>query len=333
MGLLDAFVGEGHARWQVKRSIWERPEPVEVDLLRDPDGLGWQLDRPRFGAWLRSMAVARGAAVLAPAEVESLNGDAENGFRISLSTITGPVRVKAGVIIDAAGRRAPLATRLGARRERSDRLVCGWIEGRDLSESEAGGHSETYLEATPDGWWYTAPVAGRRLLAFYTDADLSTTCLARDPERLLDAARNDSVGLAALLAATEFEPTGPHGFTAAHSAILRPCAGPGWLAAGDAVLSVDPVSSQGLLTAMVTGLAVAECADRFLTSAEDSTSDYTRMVSTIHSRYRQNLLDCYAAVRKWPDSPFWARRQSRSTRQDFGPADPSVGRTSEAAVT
>ena len=79
MGLLDSFLAEDHGRWQVKQSIWERPEPVEVDLLRDPDGLGWHLDRRRFGTWLRDVAVSRGAAMLVPATVEAICGEDGGG--------------------------------------------------------------------------------------------------------------------------------------------------------------------------------------------------------------------------------------------------------------
>jgi flavin-dependent dehydrogenase len=41
----------------------------------------------------------------------------------------------------------------------------------------------------------------------------------------------------------------------------EPCAGEGFLAAGDAALALDPLASQGLLNALFTGLAAAEAAD------------------------------------------------------------------------
>lgn len=318
LGLLDAFEAEGHDRWRVRRSVWERPAPVGVDALRDPDGAGWHFDRRRFGTWLRSVAGQRGASVLAPAAVVDVGGG-PGAWRVGLTTPSGPRTLTAGVVIDAAGRGAPLATRVGARRERLDRLVCGWVEGHDTVASR---RAETFLEAVADGWWYTAALAdGRRLVAFHTDADLPAAALARDPARLVAAAHDPAtVELARLLAATGFEPGDRAGLTAAHSSVLRPCAGPGWLAAGDAAVSFDPVSSQGLLNALVTGLSAAEAADRFLAGDPDPAADHARMVAAVAARYRRNLDDCYGAVARWPASPFWARRRP-SPR---GPAAPSA---------
>src|SRR5207237_2423171 len=124
---------------------------------RDPDGLGWQLDRRRFSSWLQEVAISRGAKLFAPAEVTAVTrmGD---GWRVSLSASSGNVDLCCRVILDAAGRAAPLATRVGARRRRLDRLVCGWVEGNDCLPPGAG---VTFVEAVEDGWWYTARGAGR----------------------------------------------------------------------------------------------------------------------------------------------------------------------------
>ena len=263
------------------------------------------------------MAVARGATVLVPAEVESVNGGPDVGWHIRLSTPAGLANLTAMVIVDAAGRSAPLAARLGARRQRLDRLACGWIEGQDRAEARAR-RAVTYLEAAMDGWWYTAAAGERRLVAFHTDADLPAAGVARDPARLMDAARR-TAELGALLGETGFEPGGSHGFTAAHSAILEPCAGPGWVAAGDAAVSFDPISSQGLLNALVTGLAAAETAYRCLAGASEPSADYAHMVHVLCTRYRRNLLDSYTAVARWPASPFWARRRPGPMPAGFGP--------------
>jgi flavin-dependent dehydrogenase len=247
--------------------------------------------------------------LLAPAELTAVGG-AERGWRVRLSTPTGPVEVLAQVLIDAGGRSAPLAARLGARRQRLDRLVCSWIEGRDVNHAAIRHRSTAFLEATSEGWWYTGGIAGgRRLLAYHTDADLPSASTLRRPGPLVDAARHGTVGLGALLADTGFEPTTAHGFTAAHSASLRPSGGPGWLAAGDAALSFDPVSSQGLLNALVTGLASAEAVDRYLAGARDALQGYSRMLNTIEYSYRRNLVDCYSSITRWQTSPFWARRR------------------------
>src|SRR5208337_83816 len=70
MGLLASFLEEGHIPWHGNRSVWGSAAAAETDLLRDIDGHGWHLDRTRFDAWLRAIAVGRGAHLLSPARVQ-----------------------------------------------------------------------------------------------------------------------------------------------------------------------------------------------------------------------------------------------------------------------
>jgi flavin-dependent dehydrogenase len=307
MGLIESFDAEGHAPCHGNRIVWGDAAPVETDFLRDPDGHGWHLDRARFDAWLRRTAVERGAQLIAPARVERITRDGGT-WRVSLATAAGSTMIAAGVLIDAGGRTAPLARRLRARRRAHDRLVCGWIHG-DLAaaDREAG---LTYVEASEQGWWYTAPLPGRRrVLAFHTDADLPAAEIARDRHALLGCAARHRE-LAALLANCGFAPTAISGFTAAHSSVLSPCAGPGWLAVGDAGLAFDPLSAQGLFNALFTGLAAAEAADRHLAGVEDAVPDYILTIDRIRDAYRRDLSVWYRHETRWPDNLFWRRRQS-----------------------
>src|SRR5438445_13201257 len=95
--------------------------------------------------------------------------------------------------------------------------------------------------------------------------DLPAARLVADPRRLLERAAVNQE-LAAVLSESGFMPE-QSGFSAAHSALLQPFAGPAWFAVGDAACSFDPLSSQGLLNALYTGLAAAEATDRNLSGA------------------------------------------------------------------
>ncbi|MCY1030783.1 hypothetical protein OV207_04890 [Corallococcus sp. BB11-1] len=87
--------------------------------------------------------------------------------------------------------------------------------------------------------------------------------------------------------------------------------GDGWLAAGDAALSFDPLSSQGLFNALFTGLAAAEATDRALSGDPSATSDYAGTLADIDAAYRRNLAAWYALERRWPEQEFWRRRALR----------------------
>ena len=192
-----------------------------------------------------------------------------------------------------------------------DRLTCTFVYGHDEAVDARG---VTYTEATEDGWWYTAPMPhAQRVLAFHTDADLPACRAMRTREALL--ARAMSTGeLGALLRSCDFVADGAAGFTAAHSSALEPCAADGFLAAGDAALSFDPLSSQGLLNALFTGLAGAEAADSHLRGDAAALGRYSEAIAGIGAVYRRHLLLWYGMERRWPDAPFWRRRHALSRR-------------------
>lgn len=302
MGLLESFVAEGHPPCYGQRSVWGDAHARELDSLRDPDGPGWHLDRARFESWLRAAAIARGADFVTPATVEDIRRDGDAW----LVTISGVIqKVRAAFVIDAAGRTAPLARRLGARTQMHDRLVCGFVYGRDAASA---GRGLTYVEAVADGWWYSAPLAGRRrVLAFHTDSDLPSAHIPRDRDALIAHAR-EAQTLAGLLDGAGFSPDAGGGFTAAHSATLAPFAGEAFLAAGDAALAFDPLSSQGLLNALFTGLAAAEACDSHLAGDAAALQRYGKTLAGIAAIYRRNLRAFYGTEGRWRTQPFWQRR-------------------------
>jgi flavin-dependent dehydrogenase len=147
---------------------------------------------------------------------------------------------------------------------------------------------------------------GQRVLAFLTDADLPAARVAHYWERLV--ARAAETGeISRILAEGEFA-LASGGFTAAHSSTLRPCIGAGWIAAGDASMTFDPLSSQGLLHALFTGLAAAEAADSYLSDDSGALDRYQQLMHGVQRAYRRHLTSWYSSEVRWPSGPFWRRR-------------------------
>lgn len=308
MGLWDEFLAQGHAPCYGNCSLWNG-EPAEQDFLRDPDGHGWHLDRARFEGWLRAKAQERGAALLAPATIKTVS-PVVGGWQVLLDTPSGAIQLQARVLIDAGGRASALGKRLGARRTRQDRLVCGWLYGREESIDATDGRS--HIEAAPQGWWYSAALPGRRrVLALHTDADLPTARKLRQPG-WLQASATSTPSLGTMLERVGFMADGDVRIAAAHSTVLQPGAGLGWFAVGDAALSFDPLSSQGLFNALYTGLAAAEACHRQLHGDPAATDDYRQELAHIDGAYRQHLGFWYSQETRWPGEAFWLRRQVRT---------------------
>ncbi|HST58898.1 MAG TPA: tryptophan 7-halogenase, partial [Longimicrobium sp.] len=243
-----AILADGHAPVWARRSVWGAPGPVELDALADPDGPGVRLDRRRFETRLRMEAVDRGVRLVAPAAARVTRDG--NGWIVD----AGAVRIAAPVVIDATGRGSRLLPELAGRPAVEDRLVCAWTHLPLVGRAQA----VTYVESEPDGWWYTAPLpGGRRLLAFHGDADhVRASGVHR---RLLERALALPT-LAAELADADTGRAGSVRTCAAHGARPGAAGGDGWLAAGDASMCFDPLSSQGLFHALYTGRAAGGAA-------------------------------------------------------------------------
>ncbi len=178
MGLFEDFVTQGYAPCYGNRAVWGAETGLESDFLRDPHGHGSHLDRARFDTWLRRIAVARGALLLTPARLVAIQRSGD-GWQVGIATAQGAVNLAVGFVVDAAGRAASLARRLGTHLRVSDRLVCGWVHG--WARPIRRGAGLTTVEAVEDGWWYTTTLPeGPRALAFLTDADLPAARIAHD---------------------------------------------------------------------------------------------------------------------------------------------------------
>jgi len=307
MGLLDEFRGQGHLPYFGNQSRWGSEQLRETDFLRDPLGHGWHLDRCEFEAWLRKKAVERGAALLAPAWLAHLEREAGRGWNIVVMHAGQRMDIRACVLIDAGGRAPAIARRLGASRIRQDNMICSWVTGK--ARIDQGQQGVSYIHSVPQGWWYTAPTpGGRRILAFHTRATNAATAWMHSAQSMLEQVEK----VPDLRERICFDCKDPgqlqHGTTAAHSALTQPSAGKAWLAVGDAALSFDPLSSQGIFNALYTGLAAAESVHRFLQSEISSFAEYQGQLEEIHAAYERHLQVWYRSEKRWSEEEFWQGR-------------------------
>lgn len=309
LGLLDGFLAAGHPESTGTYAAWGSATLQGQSHLFDPYGHGWHLDRLRFDAFLRDAAVAAGAELRRATVLERLGGRLVVRGRDSGAVTELHTRWT----VDATGRRCAIGRRYG-RRHRQDGLVAAYAvfrerrpAGREHAEDR---EARTLVEAASHGWWYTTRVPAGRLVAHLTDPDLADPAL-RTPQGFwrgitgTDHVRHRLEG---------YDPvsTPLPRWAPAHGLRLTPAAGPGWLAAGDAALAFDPLSSQGILTALHTGAragrTVAAClADAGRTAA--ALADYKAFLDGVAAAYHRNHAYAYDMEWRWPLSPFWQRRR------------------------
>lgn len=292
-------------------SLWGASQPHYTDFIANVYGHGWHLDRTRFDARLRDAARAAGAELRLETHARILQQKRNVGWRIAL-TSASTSEVRSRWLMDCSGRSSHIMRQLGVRRHHDDRLIAVY------ALLEAGGHDRdalTTVEAASEGWWYTAQLPDkRRVAAYMTDGDLPTSRQVRSNE-----------GFLTLLASTrrvstycDDEPRlirTPRS-AAANSSRLAQLCGPGWIAAGDAAIAFDPLSSFGIVVALRTAEWAATFVAHALANHPLPDDQYATAVSRLYTYYLRERGRRYRAERRWSESTFWTRQSQLPSSGD-----------------
>ena len=297
LGLWESFAADRHSASYRTLSAWGGPELLSNEFLFHTQQTGWRLDRARFDAMMLRGAAPRVAAHMA-GKVAKLSF-ADDGWTVALDD--GAIHT-ARAVVDATGRAAVLARLRGLRPQRLDRLVSCFA----FCESR-GGTQELTIEAVRDGWWYTAALPDvRRVIAFMSDADSVRRLELGQRDRWLRAlGETRHIGAATAGA----EPLGRPQFHGAGSqTVLTDCTHT-LMCVGDAASSFDPVSGQGIVKALRSGVFASYAIADYLERGDlAGLRRYATFVKSEFAAYRDTLRDYYAQERRWPDSLFWRRR-------------------------
>jgi len=96
---------------------------------------------------------------------------------------------------------------------------------------------------------------------------------------------------------------------AATSSQMDRIAGKNWLAVGDAAAAFDPLSSQGIQSALTSGLRAAQSVERYLNGDRVALPSYASWVNKNFAEYLLIRNRFYRRELRWPRSLFWQRRQ------------------------
>ncbi|MFY9579049.1 MAG: FAD-dependent monooxygenase [Gaiellaceae bacterium] len=286
------------------RACWGQSDPYAIDFILDASGTGCQVERPRFDAMLASAAADAGAALVTGARLFAL--EVEGCCWHAGVETAGQRRVfRARALVDATGRSAVVARRLGVRRRSFDRLI-GLVGLVDRPES-AAVDSNLLLEAVEDGWWYSAPLPRSRMtVAFMTDADLISSRACASASAFTARLRQAPYTTERV---QEFRLRDLRVRSAATARLDEP-SGAGWLAVGDAAEAHDPLAGIGLTKAIDSGRRGARALAAALDGDAEAKTRYAADTAASFRRYLRQRAEQYARERRWATSPFWRRRRT-----------------------
>ena len=301
LGLPDAFALVPHILAPGIMQIWEHGEPRTAPMATPQDPCGWHIDRPRFDALLADTAEQAGAEVRRGTRVTACRADDGAGWRLELESRGRCGEVAARWVIDATGRTSWLLRRLGPRPIVSDHLVglLGYGVRRDSERVDL------FVEASKDGFWYSAPLPGNRSVAAYmTDSDLIPRG-RRDIADFWEVQRAQSKLIAQL-----HRGGADVRAVVARTVRAQTVASDGWLAVGDASMALDPLFGLGICHALASGWWAARTLVDFW---QDDSNALVAYQSWFEGRYREYIGQrsrIYRGVSRWPESQFWLRRRT-----------------------
>lgn len=286
-------------------SAWGSERWAYQDALANPEGGGWHVVRHRFDGALRRHATQLGVEHLHC----RLHGchDIDGGRRVVVARAgTEPGELTARFLVDATGRRALLARRLGVRRRRLSRqsAIVGW-----LRHPACDVERTTRSRSVHDGWWYTARLPqGTRVIAFHA-LPATIAPLSKSPE--LFAERCNRAELLPYVLTPDDWLLSPRASDASVQLAER-AAGPGWLAVGDAALSFDPLSSQGVLFALYSGIRAAEALVSCLRQPQHSAhslDEYGARVRSVLAANQRARRLLYSSELRYAGAEYWQRQR------------------------
>lgn len=307
LGAWDAFLATRPLPAYGTCSAWgcERLEPNE--FIFHPDRRGWHIERRSFDSMLAIEAARRQVALQSSGTLSSVRRDGGCWQIATCDDAGSEQRYRTRFVIDASGRGAQFASRIGVRRESDDRLVAVHVSYR-LPDDRPMRDTYAAIEARPEGWWYSSlQPDGRLVVACFTDADLALALQLRETSAWLAHAARAPHTFARISAGVA--DTTPR-LRLADSVMLEQVTGEDWLAAGDAASTFDPLSSQGVLKALRHGQLAAYAASDHLAGDAKALPKYAALLRREYSEFLAVKREHYTREPRWPEAPFWRRRRA-----------------------
>ncbi|HXB44745.1 MAG TPA: NAD(P)/FAD-dependent oxidoreductase [Puia sp.] len=302
-GLWDGFLNEGHLPSWGNRSAWGSQEIESSSYIFSPYGNGWHLDRSRFDKFLFEAAKKSGALCLLNQKVTHLNFNGQ--FLVEIKNQEDICEfISARFFIDATGRSGNLSLGMGGQRVKDNHLLAHVAQYDDPGPQNFG----MLVETVPDGWWYSAPIPGdKHIVIFFTDAEGSRrlsrrgweTCLYQAPHTQTITSNLSIKGTRRIVSA------GSH-------LLIKKDWGIPWLACGDAIMAVDPLSSSGIQHAMESGICAASATAAWLKGDPSVAMEYEKKSCEDYTQYLGLRVNYYSLEKRWSESGFWSKQKHSS---------------------
>lgn len=303
LGILELFLSRKYLIHDTVFSAWENSSLTRQSRFSAGEGSNWSIDRRDFEDFLRSHANHSHQRRL----LNKIQNCSENVDGLSLELDDHTV-IQARFVIDCSGRSAVIGRRF-SQRHRVDNMIC-YYNFIKQSDTEIDPTIGIMVEAVAYGWWYSAVLPDNRMIiSLYTYPDLVPQHLNRDLKAWLSVVYQAPLTSRRVESAGYLVQEAPVAVDAG-MLIQEDISGRHWVAAGDALVSLDPLSSHGMTQALWSGCRAAEACIKSINGDYSAIDQLRQTMSLAIKAYQTELLQKYRSVQRYAEEPFWKRRGS-----------------------
>jgi flavin-dependent dehydrogenase len=263
---------------------------------------GYHVDRGKLDQLLLARASDEGVTIYQPARAMLPPAVIEGGYHCDLLVAGTAQRISCDFLIDAAGRRPALS---GARTKDSPPLIAIHADWRLRSNPPFDG----LIEAGTDAWaWYAQTAKDRATVSVFIDPRRDRSCGGNSLRAGYEHLLGQFPVLRSSLSGERCSEPGACNATSSHAVDVI---GPHHIRIGDACMSVDPLSSQGVHLALQSGIQSAIIVNTILrrpAAAELAREFYRARICERVTLFSRRMRDEYARVAARSQHPFWQER-------------------------
>ncbi len=298
LGLWERFLQSNALPAYCNISYWGTTKAQYHDFMNHPLGHAWHIDRTVFEQMLINACAEKAIEIL---DQHKLVNWVYQQQKWQLQFANGK-QLTSDFLIDASGRSSWFARQQSRKRlyEHRQLALLSFLQAQEHMEN-----TNSLIETTANGWWYSAGIPGHRLVTCFfckpTNKERKNWLHPQVWKQLLEQAPQTN----ARLKQTGYQIIAPPQFVAADSSILDQTYGDAWAAIGDAALTYDPISAHGITMAMLTAKDICHAIQLLNQGQMDSLKHYNNKLWIAFDAYARARKQYYKQMTTLSKDPFW----------------------------
>ncbi|PVZ71507.1 NAD(P)/FAD-dependent oxidoreductase [Pelagibaculum spongiae] len=291
------IISQTFSNWGTKKLI-----PTTYNALSK---LGWQVDRDVFYHCFEKKIKKISGQYLCSIMEPILQLKKDNSY---WNVITKNTAVMGRILIDCSGRRH-VSFRQTSKKNNIDKLCCSYAY-LSLNSGIVTPTPGVLIEPVKNGWWYSTLLPNQTMaLSYFTDSNLLPKKIGSDIQSIqkILAASNYT---RRRIESGGFDWLSTPKICQASTSRLQRFAGNNWLAVGDSAMTLDPLSSHGITTALWSARKAAETILKQNIHLTPFCSDsYHQEMELAFENFLLQKNAIYQMENEFPENIFWKNRR------------------------